>query len=165
MQRQAPPPPQPQRLDEEDSADELENISTKTLALTRYKRNHELMNEVFAYAAFGQFRRPWRLRLVNVLAMQVINNRRNPQRHTPFLKRPIWKVAWYACAPDLTISGADSLHPAGGLDERNRGASSKVGGEEGDGAGKGRIYGHVHRYTLCCCCCCSFEYVCGLRSI
>ena len=56
MQRQQPPPPQ--RLDEEDSADELENISTKTLALTRYRRNHELMNEVFAYAAFGQFRYP-----------------------------------------------------------------------------------------------------------
>ncbi|KAN0139693.1 hypothetical protein V8E53_002355 [Lactarius tabidus] len=56
--RQAPPPPQPQRLDEEDSADELENISTKTLALTRYKRNHELMNEVFAYAAFGDKQPP-----------------------------------------------------------------------------------------------------------
>jgi hypothetical protein len=59
MQRQ--PQPQPPRLDEEDSADELENISTKTLALTRYRRNHELMNEVFAYAAFGQFRYSQRL--------------------------------------------------------------------------------------------------------
>ncbi|KAF8272629.1 hypothetical protein EI94DRAFT_1769715 [Lactarius quietus] len=56
VQRQQPPPPQ--RLDEEDSADELENISTKTLALTRYKRNHELMNEVFAYAAFGDKQLP-----------------------------------------------------------------------------------------------------------
>ncbi|KAI0292831.1 hypothetical protein B0F90DRAFT_1644717 [Multifurca ochricompacta] len=47
------PPPPPQRLDEEDSADELEHISTRTLALTRYGRNHELMNEVFMHAAFG----------------------------------------------------------------------------------------------------------------
>ena len=44
----------PQRLDEEDSAEELEHISTRTLALTRYRRNHELMNEIFIHAAFGQ---------------------------------------------------------------------------------------------------------------
>jgi hypothetical protein len=36
----------------------------------------------------------------------VINSRRNPQRHTPFLKKPSWKVAWYACPSRLTISGA-----------------------------------------------------------
>ena len=52
-QQRQPPPQPPQRLDEEDSADELEHISTRTLALTRYTRNHELMNEVFAHAAFG----------------------------------------------------------------------------------------------------------------
>ena len=51
-QRQPQPP---QRHDEEDSAEELEHISTRTLALTRYRRNHELMNEVFTHAAFGQF--------------------------------------------------------------------------------------------------------------
>jgi hypothetical protein len=51
-QRQLQPP---QRHDEEDSAEELEHISTRTLALTRYRRNHELMNEVFTHAAFGQF--------------------------------------------------------------------------------------------------------------
>ena len=34
--------------------EELEHISTRTLALTRYRRNHELMNEVFIHAAFGQ---------------------------------------------------------------------------------------------------------------
>ena len=33
--------------------DETDQISTRTLATTRYKRNHELMNEVFMYAAFG----------------------------------------------------------------------------------------------------------------
>ncbi len=33
--------------------DESETISTRTLALTRYRRNHEFMNEVFMYAAFG----------------------------------------------------------------------------------------------------------------
>lgn len=47
-------PPQQQRpVDDEDSSDELEQISTRTLALSRYKRNHELMNEVFMHAAFG----------------------------------------------------------------------------------------------------------------
>ncbi|KZP09117.1 hypothetical protein FIBSPDRAFT_938639 [Athelia psychrophila] len=35
------------------SRDEADQISTRSLALTRYKRNHELMNEVFQYAAFG----------------------------------------------------------------------------------------------------------------
>lgn len=30
-------------------------ISTRTLALTRYKRNHELMEEVFKKAAFGNY--------------------------------------------------------------------------------------------------------------
>ncbi|KAI0823959.1 hypothetical protein BC628DRAFT_463741 [Trametes gibbosa] len=41
------------RADDDDSADESESISTRTLALARYRRNHELMNEVFMYAAFG----------------------------------------------------------------------------------------------------------------
>ncbi|OSC98043.1 hypothetical protein PYCCODRAFT_1439702 [Trametes coccinea BRFM310] len=41
------------RGDDDDSADESETISTRTLALTRYRRNHEFMNEVFMYAAFG----------------------------------------------------------------------------------------------------------------
>ncbi|KAI0265690.1 hypothetical protein BC834DRAFT_878455 [Gloeopeniophorella convolvens] len=50
LQRQQQPQMRP---DEEDSADELEHISTRTLALTRYGRNHELMNEVFMHAAFG----------------------------------------------------------------------------------------------------------------
>ncbi|KAI0917653.1 hypothetical protein AcW1_007198 [Taiwanofungus camphoratus] len=46
-------PPQ-SRADEEDSADEADTISTRTLALTRYRRNHELMNDVFMHAAFGK---------------------------------------------------------------------------------------------------------------
>lgn len=33
--------------------DEFEMISTRTLGLARYKRNHELMEEVFKKAAFG----------------------------------------------------------------------------------------------------------------
>lgn len=48
-----PAQPQP-RIEEDDSADESDMISTRTLALTRYRRNHELMNEVFMFAAFGQ---------------------------------------------------------------------------------------------------------------
>lgn len=38
-----------------DALDEFEMISTRTLALTRYKRNHELMEEVFKRAAFGNY--------------------------------------------------------------------------------------------------------------
>jgi hypothetical protein len=48
QQRQVGP-----RIEDDDSADEIDQISTRSLALTRYKRNHELMNEVFQYAAFG----------------------------------------------------------------------------------------------------------------
>jgi len=33
--------------------DEVDSISARTLALTRYKRNHEWMNEVFYQAAYG----------------------------------------------------------------------------------------------------------------
>ncbi|THH16176.1 hypothetical protein EW146_g4421 [Bondarzewia mesenterica] len=51
---QMPQRPQPQaRIDEEDSTDEIDHISTRTLAMTRYKRNHDFMHEVFMYAAFG----------------------------------------------------------------------------------------------------------------
>ena len=39
-------------VEDDDSADESETISTRTLALTRYRRNHEFMNEVFVHAAF-----------------------------------------------------------------------------------------------------------------
>ncbi|KZV67915.1 hypothetical protein PENSPDRAFT_754536 [Peniophora sp. CONT] len=52
----APPnlPPPPPRLEEEtDAAEDLEHISTRTLAATRYKRNHDYMSEVFMYAAFN----------------------------------------------------------------------------------------------------------------
>jgi hypothetical protein len=35
-------------------SDESELLSTRTLALTRYRRNHELMEEVFKQAAFGE---------------------------------------------------------------------------------------------------------------
>lgn len=33
--------------------DENDQISTRTLALTRYRRNHDIMNEVFKHAAYG----------------------------------------------------------------------------------------------------------------
>lgn len=41
------------RMEDEDSGDEHEHISTRSLALARYKRNHEFMNEVFMHAALG----------------------------------------------------------------------------------------------------------------
>ncbi|TFY63812.1 hypothetical protein EVJ58_g3026 [Rhodofomes roseus] len=44
MNARAPPPA---RVEDDDSADESDMISTRTLAMTRYKRNHEFMNEVF----------------------------------------------------------------------------------------------------------------------
>ncbi|KAF8576569.1 hypothetical protein K439DRAFT_1640396 [Ramaria rubella] len=46
-------PPAP---DEDDSGDEYENVSTRSLAIERFKRNHELMAEVFTHASKG--RRP-----------------------------------------------------------------------------------------------------------
>ncbi|PPR00439.1 hypothetical protein CVT24_004500 [Panaeolus cyanescens] len=49
-----PPPGQPQsRMDDDDSGDEVDQISSRTLASARYKRNHDWMNEVFFQAAFG----------------------------------------------------------------------------------------------------------------
>ncbi|THU94724.1 hypothetical protein K435DRAFT_756426 [Dendrothele bispora CBS 962.96] len=41
------------RPEDDDSGDEAEGISTRALAMTRYKRNHDLMNEVFVHAAYG----------------------------------------------------------------------------------------------------------------
>ncbi|KAG6841024.1 hypothetical protein C0991_002572 [Blastosporella zonata] len=43
----------PPRPEDDDSGDEIDHISTRTLALNRYKRNHDMMNEVFKYAAYG----------------------------------------------------------------------------------------------------------------
>lgn len=43
----------PRYKEEDEDEEESEHVSTRSLALTRYKRNHELMDEVFMYAAFG----------------------------------------------------------------------------------------------------------------
>lgn len=42
------------RVEDEDSGDEVDQISTRSLALARYKRNHDWMNDVFHQAAFGR---------------------------------------------------------------------------------------------------------------
>ncbi|KAF8158213.1 hypothetical protein B0H34DRAFT_445707 [Crassisporium funariophilum] len=47
------PPPQQQQREEDDSGDEVDQISTRTLAVARYKRNHDWMNDVFRQAAYG----------------------------------------------------------------------------------------------------------------
>ncbi|KAJ3868863.1 hypothetical protein EV359DRAFT_31371 [Lentinula novae-zelandiae] len=44
--------------DDDDSGDEIDSISTRTHALMRYKRNHDLMNEVFVKASFGDSKPP-----------------------------------------------------------------------------------------------------------
>jgi len=44
------------RPDDDDSADEADMISARTLALTRFRRNHDIMNEVFMYAGFGNLK-------------------------------------------------------------------------------------------------------------
>ncbi|KAJ7493312.1 hypothetical protein B0H11DRAFT_2005846 [Mycena galericulata] len=43
----------PQRVEEDDSGDENDTISTRALSLTRYRRNHDIMAEVFTHAAFN----------------------------------------------------------------------------------------------------------------
>ncbi|TFK48815.1 hypothetical protein OE88DRAFT_1634179 [Heliocybe sulcata] len=49
---------QAQMQPDDDSGDEGDQVSTRALALARYRRNHELMNEVFMYAAFGEKKLP-----------------------------------------------------------------------------------------------------------
>ncbi|KAF7356989.1 SWI/SNF and RSC complexes subunit ssr4 [Mycena venus] len=48
----------PPRVDEEDSGDENDTISTRALSLTRYRRNHDIMAEVFTHAAYSQKNAP-----------------------------------------------------------------------------------------------------------
>ncbi|KAJ7173646.1 hypothetical protein C8R46DRAFT_1083506 [Mycena filopes] len=43
----------PPRADDEDSGDENDTISTRALSLTRYRRNHDIMAEVFTHAAYS----------------------------------------------------------------------------------------------------------------
>ncbi|KAJ7156869.1 hypothetical protein C8R43DRAFT_997483 [Mycena crocata] len=43
----------PPRVDDDDSGDEHDTISTRALSLTRYRRNHDIMAEVFTHAAFS----------------------------------------------------------------------------------------------------------------
>ncbi|GLB38590.1 putative fungal domain of unknown function (DUF1750) [Lyophyllum shimeji] len=48
----------PPRPEDDDSGDEIDQISTRTLALNRYRRNHDMMNEVFKFAAYGDKNAP-----------------------------------------------------------------------------------------------------------
>ncbi|KAF8195534.1 hypothetical protein BJ912DRAFT_957368 [Pholiota molesta] len=54
QERAAQRPPPQRMVEDEDSGDEVDSISTRTLALARYKRNHDWMNDVFNQAAFGK---------------------------------------------------------------------------------------------------------------
>ncbi|KAJ7272616.1 hypothetical protein B0H12DRAFT_1200111 [Mycena haematopus] len=48
----------PARVEEEDSGDENDTISTRALSLTRYRRNHDIMAEVFTHAAYNRKNAP-----------------------------------------------------------------------------------------------------------
>ncbi|KAJ6561131.1 hypothetical protein DFH09DRAFT_1036005 [Mycena vulgaris] len=43
----------PPRVEDDDSGDENDTISTRALSLTRYRRNHDIMAEVFTHAAYS----------------------------------------------------------------------------------------------------------------
>ncbi|PCH40530.1 hypothetical protein WOLCODRAFT_117404 [Wolfiporia cocos MD-104 SS10] len=49
-------PVQQRPVEDDDSADESETVSTRTLAATRFRRNHEYMWEVFTHAAFSKLK-------------------------------------------------------------------------------------------------------------
>ncbi|GJJ15382.1 hypothetical protein Clacol_009658 [Clathrus columnatus] len=49
-----PPPTAGRPVEEDDSADEHEPVSTRTLAIGRFRRNHDLMSEVFFRASQGK---------------------------------------------------------------------------------------------------------------
>lgn len=55
---------------------EKEMISTRTLALTRFQRNHEFMDEVFMQAALGLSTSLTHLSELTFCITQVINTRR-----------------------------------------------------------------------------------------
>jgi len=46
-------PAQPVTVYEDDSGDEYDHITTRSLALARFRRNHDYMHEVFLHAAYG----------------------------------------------------------------------------------------------------------------
>ncbi|KAJ7780336.1 hypothetical protein DFH07DRAFT_794664 [Mycena maculata] len=48
----------PPRVEEDDSGDENDTISTRALSLTRYRRNHDIMAEVFTHAAYSSKNAP-----------------------------------------------------------------------------------------------------------
>ncbi|KLO05741.1 hypothetical protein SCHPADRAFT_838959 [Schizopora paradoxa] len=43
----------PSTFHEDDSGDEYDHVTTRSLALARFKRNHDYMHEVFMHAAYG----------------------------------------------------------------------------------------------------------------
>ncbi|RDB14897.1 SWI/SNF and RSC complexes subunit ssr4 [Hypsizygus marmoreus] len=57
-QRSASTSGRPPRPEDEDSEDDTDQISTRTLAMNRYRRNHDIMNEVFKFAAYGDKHAP-----------------------------------------------------------------------------------------------------------
>lgn len=53
QQQQRPPPAGPPRPEEIEDVDEADFVSTRSLALARYRRNHDFMNDIFRHAAYG----------------------------------------------------------------------------------------------------------------
>jgi hypothetical protein len=80
-------------------AEDLDSISTRSLALTRYKRNHDLMNEVFRQAAFGtsipDAHRTPPGRLTTPSPLQATRTAPHPLLRTPSSTKKILKAELY----------------------------------------------------------------------
>ncbi|KAG5652971.1 hypothetical protein H0H81_002869 [Sphagnurus paluster] len=72
------------RPEDDDSGDEIDQISTRTLALNRYKRNHDMMNEVFKFAAYGTSSILWSTIPILTQEFPILGDRNAPPPPRPY---------------------------------------------------------------------------------